>query len=99
MQSHALTLRLTMSVVSPLAKPPKKPKRPLSTSAQTGTRVYGVELAATDFKALRLDKLPTGANVMIVSVGDYPKVKLPKAKTKGLWQMRLVKAKGREKTG
>ena len=56
----------------------------------------GVELAAADLKSLR--ELPADANVMIVSVGDYPKLKLPKRKTKGFWRMRLVEAKDRRKT-
>lgn len=80
-----------MSIASHLSKPSKKPKRLSASIAQMGTPVYGVELAATDLKSLR--ELPVDANVMIVSVGDYPKLKLPRSKTRGFWRMRLVKAK------
>jgi len=79
-----------MSATSHLPKP-KKPKRLSASVARVGTSVYGIELAATDLKSLR--ELPADANVMVVSVGDYPKLKLSRRKAKGFWQMRLVETK------
>ena len=84
-----------MSIASHLPKS-KKPKRLSPSVGRADAPVYGVELAATDLKSLR--ELPADANVMIVSVGDYPKLKLPRSKTKGFWRMRLVRAKDHRKT-
>jgi hypothetical protein len=84
-----------MSISSNLPKS-KKPKRLSPSVARADTPLYGVELAATDLKSLR--ELPADANVMIVSVGNYPKLKLPKSKTVGFWRMRLVEAKDHQKT-
>jgi hypothetical protein len=89
------TLSFTMPILPHLPKS-KKPKHLSSSVARADTPVYGVELAADDLKSLR--ELPADANVMIVSVGDYPKLKLPRSKTKGFWRMRLVEAKGNWKT-
>lgn len=83
-----------MSIASRLPK--SKSRKHLSSSlAKADAPVYGVELAAADLSSLR--ELPVDANVMIVSVGDYPKLKLPRSKAKGFWQMRLVKAKDHRK--
>ncbi|CAN5125665.1 hypothetical protein BH10PSE6_BH10PSE6_34420 [soil metagenome] len=84
-----------MSIASNLPKS-KKPKQLSPSVGRADTPLYGVELAATDLKSLR--ELPADANVMIVSVGHYPKLKLPKSKTKGFWRMRLVNAKDHRKT-
>src|SRR5437868_15363290 len=84
-----------MSIASHHLPKSKKPKRLSLSLAVADTPVYGVELAATDLKSLR--ELPADSNVMIVSVGDYPKLKLPTSKTKGFWRMRLVEAKDHRK--
>jgi hypothetical protein len=84
-----------MSALSP--SPKLKKQKPLASSiTRADTPVYGVELAVTDLKSLR--KLPADANVMIVSVGDYPKLELPRAKKKGFWRMRIVQAKDSRRT-
>jgi hypothetical protein len=84
-----------MSIVPHLLKS-KKPKHLSSPVARPDIPVYGVELAATDLKSLR--ELPADANVMIVSVGNYPKLKLPGNRTRRFWRMRLVEAKGNGQT-
>lgn len=84
-----------VSVASHFLKSSQKPKQRLALAAQDGALVYGVELAGTDLKSLR--ELPADVNVMVVSVGDYPKLKLPRSKANGFWRMRLVRTKDHRK--